>query len=40
MVREITKDTKVLTVPSKKVKYDDEHTKQLIVDLIDTANSL
>lgn len=40
MIKEITKDTKVLTVPSKKVKYDDEHTKQLIIDLIDTANSL
>ena len=40
MIKEITKDTKVLTVPSKKVKYDDEHTKQLIVDLIDTANSI
>lgn len=40
MIREITKDTEVLTVQSKKVKYDDDHTKQLITDLIDTANSL
>lgn len=40
MIREITKDTEVLTFQSKKVKYDDAHTKQLITDLIDTANSL